>query len=270
MTVAPVGIRCPDHAGAARQRRSGGSGLSRSSKGPVVQPARFKYTAPVVTTVLIGLNVAIYLAELIGGGTINGVNNWIYDHGSLVIRAGYSDGTPAGLDAGEWWRLLTAAFLHYGPIHLGINMLALWWLGGPVRGPSGTGAFSSLHRLGARGLSRRARRDAQRHHRGCLRRNLRHARRRPDTRVQGDRATRRQLSNADHRQPRLHVRPVLEHLGGWAHRRPDRGNPLHPRDHPVRQVRAGFQRAGGRSTGLLLAVGVGSVLVAYWRVRGLA
>ena len=30
---------------------------------------------------------------------------------------------------GEWWRLITSAFLHYGPIHLGLNMLALYWGG---------------------------------------------------------------------------------------------------------------------------------------------
>ncbi len=29
---------------------------------------------------------------------------------------------------GQWWRLITAAFLHYGPIHLGMNMLALYWV----------------------------------------------------------------------------------------------------------------------------------------------
>ena len=35
----------------------------------------------------------------------------------------------AGVTHGEWWRLITAAFLHYGPIHLGLNMLALYWFG---------------------------------------------------------------------------------------------------------------------------------------------
>ncbi len=35
----------------------------------------------------------------------------------------------AGVTHGEWWRLITAAFLHYGPLHLGLNMLALYWYG---------------------------------------------------------------------------------------------------------------------------------------------
>ena len=34
-----------------------------------------------------------------------------------------------GLAHGEWWRLVTAAFLHYGPFHLAINMYSLFFAG---------------------------------------------------------------------------------------------------------------------------------------------
>ncbi|AHH93392.1 rhomboid family intramembrane serine protease [Kutzneria albida] len=41
---------------------------------------------------------------------------------------------------GEWWRLLTAGFMHIGPLHLAVNMVSLWLIGrdlerllGPVR-----------------------------------------------------------------------------------------------------------------------------------------
>ena len=33
---------------------------------------------------------------------------------------------------GDWWRLLTSAFLHASVLHIAFNMLALWWLGAPV------------------------------------------------------------------------------------------------------------------------------------------
>jgi len=109
--------------------------------------ARHGYVIPEfsVTRVLVAINVLVYLAELAAGGDINGTGNWIYDHGVLVRNAFYGDGTPAGLAHGEWWRLITAAFLHYGPIHLGLNMLALWWLGQPVEAALGRVRYVLLY-----------------------------------------------------------------------------------------------------------------------------
>jgi membrane associated rhomboid family serine protease len=113
MTFSPVGIRCPDHAGkpqgAARVVRSvGRSSTSRPG---------------IVTRTLIGIDVGIYLLQLAGGASINASSGWIFLHGALY--------GPAVAD-GDWYRLITAAFLHYGPIHLGMNMLALWWIGRPL------------------------------------------------------------------------------------------------------------------------------------------
>jgi membrane associated rhomboid family serine protease len=113
MTFGPVGIRCPDHAGV---------------KAPASSPARAARQAtrsldqygPFVTFTLIGLNVGVFLVELLLGGELNGRGNWIYEHGVLF--------GPLVAD-GEWWRLITAAFLHYGFLHLGLNMLVLWFIG---------------------------------------------------------------------------------------------------------------------------------------------
>jgi membrane associated rhomboid family serine protease len=86
-------------------------------------------TTPIVTFTLIGINVAVFLLELLLGAGINTNTGWIYEHGVLVLRAIDSNGHQVGVAEGNWWRLITAAFLHYGPIHLGMNMLVLYFIG---------------------------------------------------------------------------------------------------------------------------------------------
>jgi membrane associated rhomboid family serine protease len=120
MVFGPVGIRCPDHAK--------GAGVAPKQRARIT--AR-RVSAPVglVTRVLIGVNVAVYLLELATGAGINGNSGWIYEHGVLISSAVDSSGHLVGVAQGDWWRLVTAAFLHYGPVHLGMNMLVLWFIG---------------------------------------------------------------------------------------------------------------------------------------------
>jgi membrane associated rhomboid family serine protease len=92
--------------------------------------------AGTVSKGLIVLNVGIYLVQLALGAPLNATSGWIYEHGVLF--------GPAVAD-GDWWRLLTAAFLHYGPLHLGFNMLALWWFGRPLEQALGGGRFLLLY-----------------------------------------------------------------------------------------------------------------------------
>jgi membrane associated rhomboid family serine protease len=122
MTFGPVGIRCPDHSGQAK-------GAQRVVRNVQRRSAR---NPGIVTTTLIAINVGIYLLQLAGGASINANSGWIYEHGALFMERIDSSGQIVGLAHGEWYRLLTAAFLHYGPIHLAMNMLALWWIGRPL------------------------------------------------------------------------------------------------------------------------------------------
>ena len=73
-----------------------------------------------MTKALVAINVAVYVAELATGGGVNGTGSTIYLHGVLYGPL---------VEQGDWWRLLTAAFLHYGPVHLLLNMWALFQAG---------------------------------------------------------------------------------------------------------------------------------------------
>jgi membrane associated rhomboid family serine protease len=127
MTVAPVGLRCPEHSGRTQ-------GVQRMTRG--VQRASFEGAGAKATKLLIGINVAVYVAELAQGGGVYGVNSTIYAKG--VLWAPF-------IANGDYWRLLTAAFLHYGPFHLILNMLGLWWFGSLLEQRIGSGRFLLLY-----------------------------------------------------------------------------------------------------------------------------
>ncbi len=73
-----------------------------------------------MTNFLIVVNVLVFCAELV----------WVKmpGHHRLDFINGGGLFAP-GVLAGEWWRLITANFLHFGIVHLGMNMLGLVYLG---------------------------------------------------------------------------------------------------------------------------------------------
>ncbi|HEU5476645.1 MAG TPA: rhomboid family intramembrane serine protease [Gaiellaceae bacterium] len=131
-TFAPVGIRCPDHAGVRRGpakrirprpvRRAPGVALA-SGEAPV-------------TRILIAINVAIYLLGAAQGGGFNNPGGSLY--GKLWLDA-------PQLDNGGWWRLITTMFLHAGILHIAFNMFALWVIGTPVEQYLGRARFIGLY-----------------------------------------------------------------------------------------------------------------------------
>jgi membrane associated rhomboid family serine protease len=136
MTPAPVGLRCPEHSGKAH-------GVQKVARA-VSNVGGRRLNA--VTLGLIGLNVAVYLAELAAGGQVNGTGNWIYEHGALFASGAFHfGGAPMGVAHGEWWRMLTAAFLHYGPLHLGMNMYGLYIAGTLLEHVIGRWRFLGLY-----------------------------------------------------------------------------------------------------------------------------
>jgi membrane associated rhomboid family serine protease len=52
---------------------------------------------------------------------------------------------PEIVAAGEWWRLLTSGFLHFGPIHIALNMIALYVLGRDLEPLLGKLRFTAVY-----------------------------------------------------------------------------------------------------------------------------
>jgi membrane associated rhomboid family serine protease len=129
MTVAPVGLRCPDHSG-----RPQGVARVRSQ----VRRAGWAGTGALVTKTLVAINVLVYLAEIGSGSGATGAGI-----GSTVVQRFALDGPDVA--NGGWWRLITAGFLHANLLHIGLNMLILWLVGSPLEEMLGRGRFLLLY-----------------------------------------------------------------------------------------------------------------------------
>ncbi|MGH2921848.1 MAG: rhomboid family intramembrane serine protease, partial [Gaiellaceae bacterium] len=131
MVFAPVGIRCPDHAGVAQ-------GSQRMTRG--VRRAAYEGTGALVTKALIAVNLAVYGLNLAQGSSLSRTSGRLFEEGALVVVSPFG-----GLADGEWWRLITAAFLHGNLIHVGMNMFVLWMIGAPIEEAIGRGRFLALY-----------------------------------------------------------------------------------------------------------------------------
>lgn len=58
-----------------------------------------------------------------------------------------------GVGAGEWYRLVTVAFLHAGVLHVAFNLYALWLFGPPLEHLLGRARFVALYALSAVGAA---------------------------------------------------------------------------------------------------------------------
>src|SRR5919204_5604265 len=126
MTPAPVGIRCPDHSGRAQ-------GTARVRQN--VRRVGYQGTG-IVTRLLIALNVGVYVLEFIQTGSWTETSGSIFGKGVLYGPA---------VAQGDWWRLITAAFLHYNAIHLFMNMLGLYWFGTALELRLGAARYLALY-----------------------------------------------------------------------------------------------------------------------------
>lgn len=92
---------------------------------------------PILTKILIGLNVLAFLAA--------SPNSELFVDGALLGGWIYRDVGFIGVDAGEWWRLVTGGFLHANLMHIGFNMYLLWVLGSQLEPFLGRLRFGLLY-----------------------------------------------------------------------------------------------------------------------------
>jgi rhomboid protease GluP len=90
-----------------------------------------------VTNFLIAINVLIFIAEIFWRSSPS------YSRGISFIELG---GLFAPLVvSGQWWRIITANFIHLGFLHLFMNMFGLMYLGKFVEDSLGTFKFTLLY-----------------------------------------------------------------------------------------------------------------------------
>ncbi len=122
MTTTSVGMRCPE---CARQRTKVQT-IGTSDE-------------PMLTYILIGINVAVALGTFLSGASATGgggLGSSLLDDGSV---------SRATVDGGDYWRILTAGFLHTGFIHLLFNMFGLYILGGLLEPAIGRLRFGVIY-----------------------------------------------------------------------------------------------------------------------------
>ncbi len=130
---AAVGFHCPECVSEGRRTTR----ATRTIYGGKVRPGE---QPGLITKALIAVNVVFFIITVAsGGGLVSGNgSSSIYDHLALI---------PPAVADGEWWRLFSSAFLHFGIFHIGFNMYALWALGPMLEAVMGKLRFLVLYLL---------------------------------------------------------------------------------------------------------------------------
>ncbi len=152
MREAAVGFQCPECVAAGR--RSVRPVRTAFGGGPAGQYGWVTYT-------LIALNVLVAVASLVVGGgaaaltgfgDVTPIQMW---GGVIALPTWFPPETDPtfvdGVAGGEYWRLVTAMFIHFGILHLGLNMWVLWILGPYLESALGPLRFLALYLLAGLG-----------------------------------------------------------------------------------------------------------------------
>ena len=102
---------------------------------------------PIVTYALIAMNVLAYFGTVISGASVGGS---VGGGDSLLAKAALNGPAVA---SGDWWRIITSGFMHYGLLHLAFNMYALYILGTMMEPAIGRVRFALIYFVGLLGGS---------------------------------------------------------------------------------------------------------------------
>ncbi|WP_097865619.1 rhomboid family intramembrane serine protease [Streptomyces sp. rh34] len=138
MVSASVGFQCPDcvrqgsgtghHPAAARPRTLAGGAVAADPR--------------LVTKILLGVNLAVFLLVSVRPALVNDLTLL-----GLAWDPSPPPGSVEGVAEGQWYRLVTSMFLHQEVVHIGFNMLGLWWLGGQLEAALGRSRYLALYLL---------------------------------------------------------------------------------------------------------------------------
>ena len=150
MTPTSVGMRCPDCAGErTKVRRLQGRGAAATYARPMspYDPRTWS-----ITQLLVVINVLVFLWEVSGGVSLGGdsIGGFAYTHGVLLglPLTGHNPYPPPFSGSHEYWRLLTSGFLHASIIHIGFNMLSLYFVGRSLEPAIGKLYFAAVYFTG--------------------------------------------------------------------------------------------------------------------------
>ncbi|MCC5477166.1 rhomboid family intramembrane serine protease [Streptomyces sp. NPDC059680] len=135
MVSASVGFQCPECV-----RGGSGTGHAPTAARPrTVAGGTVTADPRLLTKVLIGINLAVFLVQIAVGDR--------FTNRFELIGQAYAPLLPGvqGIAQGQYYRLLTAMFLHGGYAHILFNMLSLWWIGGPLEAALGRARYLALY-----------------------------------------------------------------------------------------------------------------------------
>jgi rhomboid protease GluP len=103
--------------------------LSSTDRAAVIRRLLRGQTRPYITRFLLALNILIFIAGYYSAGKVGAGNDFLRG-GAVEVLSKSGALAPFDVVEGQWWRLLTAGFVHIGFLHLLMNMTSLHVAGG--------------------------------------------------------------------------------------------------------------------------------------------